>query len=137
MGAPLAEEEKVRIRHHLGYPNVEAASTFYLGVPAAMQTTFMIEGAMNKILPAAVGKARELLCRLDAIENQVFCGSDLADVNKIGEIEVNQERVRTLADYYVLAAQGLANLLAVVDNPFDLRTWTAKGKGGINVPVVG
>ena len=47
------DQEKVRIRHHTGYSNVSAAQSFSLGVPAAVETAFLIEGAMNRVLPAA------------------------------------------------------------------------------------
>ena len=134
MGAPLSDFEKSRVRHHLGYPNVEAVSTFYLGVPAAMQTTFMIEGAMVRVLPEAVDLVRTLMARMDSIENQVFCGSDLADVEELGEIKVAADRVAKLAEYYKLAQHELSNLFGVVPNPWDQRSWLQYG--AVNVPVV-
>jgi hypothetical protein len=132
----LSEEDKVKARHHMGYLNVQEASTFVLGIPAGVQTQFMIENAWGKILPHAENLFRTLLCRLDEIEAQVYGGSDMADVLKTGSIEVNPDRLKELAKYYRLAQQGLANLLGVVPNPFDLRDWVRAG-GGINVPVCG
>lgn len=125
MPAVVTPEEKVRARHHMGYQNVESIATFQLGVPSAMQTTFMIEGALDRIMsvPGAVEKFRQLLCRLDQIENSVYCGSDLADVEALGEITVNRKRLRELAEYYKIAQQALGNLLGVVPNPWDMRTW--------------
>lgn len=133
MGAVVTDYEKDRTRHHLGYLGVEAVSTFALGVPAAMQTTFMIEGAMVRLLPEAVERFRSLLCQLDAVESEVFCGMDLASVNKLDTIEINPKRLSELAKYYKIAQQGLANLLGCPANPFDMREWL---KGGINVPVL-
>lgn len=125
MAAVITAEEKVRARHHMGYQNVESISTFSLGVPAAMQTTFMIEGAMDRIMaaPGAPDKFRDLLCKLDSIESRVFCGADLADVESMGEITVNRKRLRELANYYKIAQQALGNLLGVPPNPFDMREW--------------
>lgn len=134
----LSDEEKARIRHHLGYLGVGEVSTFHLGVPAAMQTTFMLEGAWSKVLPAAEPILRQLLCRLDSIEEQVYGGSELADVLKTGSTEINPDRLKTLAGYYKLAQQSLANLFGVVPNPFDMRDWVRNGGNGpLNVPVSG
>lgn len=136
MAVVVAQEEKVRALHHLGYQNVDAVSTFALGVPAAMQTSFMIEGAFDKISsrPGAYQKFQQLLCRCDEIENRVFCGADLADIESIGDITVNRKRVRELADYYKIAQQEIGNLLGVPPNPWDMREWL---QGGINVSVMG
>src|ERR1700756_1796701 len=101
----FTDEEKSRIRHHFGYLSVTAVATFQLGVPAALQTTFMIEGAWDKILPSAEDLARKWLCRLDQIEDQVFDGSDLADVLETGAVKVNPNRLRELANYYRIAEQ--------------------------------
>jgi len=135
----FTDEEKVKIRHHLGYLNVQETATFVLGVPAALQTTFMIEGAFGKVLPAAENLARTLLCRLDSIEEQVFGGTDLADVDETGGVKVNRKRLPELATYYQIAQKELANLFGVVPNPFDLRLegWLGTGAGGISVPVRG
>lgn len=130
----LSDEQKARVRHHLGYLNVSAASTFQLGVPAALQTTFMLEGAWDKILPAAEPIVLKLLCRLDELESQVYGGTDLADVLETGAIKVNPDRLKELGKYYRLAQQSLANLFGVVPNPFDLRDWVQAG-GGVNCPV--
>lgn len=123
MAAVITDQEKVRARHHLGYLGVESASTFALGVPAAMQTTFMIEGALVRIMPEAVDKFRELLCRLDAVESEVYCGMDLASVEKVDTIAIRSDRMQELAKYYRLARSALANLLGVPPNPFDMREW--------------
>ncbi len=132
----LSDEEKARIRAHLGYLNVSAVATFNLGVPAALQTTFMIEGAWDKILQPADVLVRKYLCQLDKIEAQVFEGSDLADVLETGATKVNPERLKELAKYYRLAQQSLANLFGVIPNPFDLRDWVMTGAGGgLNCPV--
>lgn len=131
----LTEDERVRLRHHMGYLNVQEAQTFVLGVPAAVQTQFLIEGAFDKILPAAENLLRKFLCRMDEIEDHVFGGKDLADVNKTGNVEVNRKRLSELAEYYRIAQKSAANLLGVTPNPFDMREWVSTGAGGINAPV--
>ncbi len=129
----LSDEDKVKIRHHMGYLNVQATSTFVLGVPAGVQTQFMIEGAWDKVLPQAENLLRVFLCRCDEIEAKVYGGTDLADVETTGNITVNRKRLSELGQYYRIAQQGMANLLGVPPNPFDMRDWVRAG-GGMNVP---
>ena len=132
MAAIIPEEAKVRARHHTGYLGVEAAQTFNLGIPAAIQTQFMIEGALNRLLPQSLPKFMELLDRLDCIECEVFGGIDTATVEEVAEIKINRKRLKELRDYYLIAQQSLCNLLGIVANPFDQRVWL---QGGINVSV--
>ncbi len=132
----LTDDEKVRARHHMGYLSVQAASTFQLGIPAGVQTQFMIEGAWEKILPAAENKVRVLLCRLDEIEEEIYGGIDLASVNAVGSIQVNPDRFRELGKYYRFARDSLANLLGVPPNPFALRDLAVGGSKVGNVSVL-
>jgi hypothetical protein len=120
----------------LGYVQVTAVATFSLGIPAALQTTFMTESAFEKILPSGLPKFRELLDRMDCVECELWGGVDLASVNKVDEIEIRSDRVRTLATYYLIAQQALANLMGIVPNPYDQRAWLQMGGGGINVSVI-
>ncbi len=132
----LTNEEKVQVRHIMGYLNVQSAATFNLGIPAAVQTQFMIEGAWDKVLPEAYTLLKILICRANDIETEVYGGIDLASVTKTGSIEVNPERLKELGKYYRLAQQGIANLLGCCPNPFDMREWVVGGGGKVgNIPV--
>ncbi len=135
MAQPVTEEEKGRARHHMGYLEVEAAQTFVLGVPAGVQTQFMIEGALNRMTATGVARFRTLLCRLDGIEEKVFCGIDNADVDEVESIKMRRDRLAELARYYKIAQQALANLMGIVPNPFDQREWLMGGS--LNVRVSG
>ena len=66
----FTDEQKMKARHHLGYLNVGAVSTFVLGVPAALPTLFTVEGAWDKILPEAEILVDKYLCRLDQIDRK-------------------------------------------------------------------
>lgn len=133
--AVIPEEQRVRARHHLGYLNVEASATFSLGIPAAIQTQFIIEGALNRLLPQAVAKFNELVNLLDCIECK-FADTDLSDIDQLGEIKVNRKRLKEIAEQYCSFRTGLANLLGIVPNPFDDRRIISLGDGGLNVPVM-
>jgi hypothetical protein len=134
---PLTEEEKTSIRHHLGYLNVAEAATFALGTPAGVETQFLIESAFTKVLEGALPLVRRTLCKLDATEEQMFCGQETAEVQSIGDITTNvtgeHRHQAELRRAYRWWQASLANLLGVYVNPFDKRAGAFGG--GINVRV--
>lgn len=130
----FSEEEKVQIRHHLGYLNVAQAQTFSLGTPAAVETQFLIEGAMNKVLPAAESKARQMIANCDAVESQMVENQELLVAEQVDEIKVRQDEFEALLKRYHFWRNALANILGVYPNPFDKR-FASTGGGGINVRV--
>lgn len=128
--ASLTPAEKVLIRHHLGYLNVQAAQTFVLGVPAAVEPQFIIEGAMDKLLEEALPQVRKILGVLELLEGQKIEDYENLAVSELGSIKLRpdeQEKLEEQLDYWRGA---LANALGIVHNPFDKR-----GGNGINVPV--
>ncbi len=134
----LTDDEIVKARHHMGYPNVSAVATYSLGIPAAMQTTFMIEGALVRVLFSAEKKFRELLDKLDRAECKVEEVLDAVVLSKAEDVEYNQDALKKVATVYKLWQQSMANMLGIVPNPFDQREWLGLGEGGgVNVPVVG
>lgn len=131
------DEEKVRCRHHLGFLNVQEAYTFVLGTPAGVETQFIIEGALNRMLPAALPLFRELLAKCDSTEAQRFEDQEALVASKVGSIDLRgREGQVGLALQYDYWRQGLANLLGIYVNPFDKRS-DVSGGGGLNVRVEG
>lgn len=133
----LTEQEKVRARHHLGYLNVQQAATFVLGVPAAIQTQFMIEGAFSRVLPQAEARFRQLLDTLDGVEQQITDNQINLAVEKIDEITINLKEFQHLVKRYEWWRRGLANLMGILPNPFDQRFQGWGGPDSINVSVSG
>ena len=129
----FTEQEKVKLRAHMGYLNVSQVQTFALGVPAAVETQFLIEGAMNRVLTEAELKCRELISILDSIEGQMVGDLELLSVIKIGGIEVNPQEQGMLKRAYKHWQAALGNLLGIVPNPYDQRFLS--GGSGINVRV--
>ncbi len=131
---PLSDQERARIRHHLGYLNVSDAYTFVLGSPAAVETTYIIEGAMNRILEVALPQVRQIVRYLDTIEEQMIGDLELMAVDAIGEIQVNQEEQKQLTRAYDRWVASLANEFGCIRNPFDKRLGLG-GSAGCNVSV--
>jgi hypothetical protein len=117
----FTDEDKVRIRHHMGYLNVSEVQTYSLGVPAAVETQYLIEGAMNRVLPEAEVHVFEVLSRLDAIECQMTGDLELLAVDEIGEIKVNRKEMNQLRREYRHWQWKLANALGVEPNKYDYR----------------
>lgn len=127
----FTDEEKVRIRHHLGYLNVQVASTFFLGVPAGVETQYLVESAMDRVLPAAESMARELIGKCDAVEAQMLENQELLAVSQVDEIQVRPDEFQQLKRRYDYWRGALANVLGTIVNPFDKRF----AGGGINLRV--
>lgn len=130
----FTEQEKVRIRHHTGYMNVGQVQTFSLGVPAAVETQFLIEGAMNRVLPEAELEVRRLVSILDTIESAKVADLELLAITQIGEISINNQEQQKLDREYDKWCAALCNLLCIPRNPYDQRVMN---QGGINVRVSG
>lgn len=131
----FTEGEKMRIRLHTGYLNVSAVSTFLLGVPASVQTQYLIEPAMDKVLIEAEDRVRMYLNWLDQLEFQVFDDADTLVASKVGSIDLRQDEFENLMKRYLWFADAVCNILGVIRNPFDKRFNDPSGGVGINVPV--
>jgi hypothetical protein len=135
----ISEQDRVRARGHMGYLNGQAQSTFVLGVPAGVQTQFVIEGAFNKVLPQAEHLFRKYLDHLDQIEAQIVEDTENVAVTKVDEISLRDDELVQLVHRYKYWQGNLANLLGVPPNPFDQRPMFSAGwngfNGGINVMV--
>jgi hypothetical protein len=131
----FADVEKVRLRHHLGYLNVAFAQTFALGIPTAVETQFLIEGAMNRVLPAAESECRRLVGILDKIECQMVDDQELLAVEKVDEIGISAKEMPRLRIEYQHWQRALGNLLGVPPNPYDQRFGGYSGGSGLNASV--
>jgi hypothetical protein len=131
----FTDAEKVSVRRHMGYLNVASVQTFVLGVPTAVQTQFMIEGALNKVLDEAENEVRRLLGNLDRIECQMDANIGLIEFTAAEEVTTNPKAFEKLKQRYVWWQAALGNLLGVLPNPYDFR-FGGWGASGINATVV-
>jgi hypothetical protein len=130
----LTADEKVRIRHHLGYLNVDESSTFVIGLPAGVETQFMIEGSFSRLLAAALPQVRKLLQYCECTEEQRFSSQPNAVVKEVDGIKMGAEDEQLMLsrnyDYWRAA---LANMFGIPPNQFDMRY----GGGSLNIRVQG
>lgn len=134
--AVLTDAEKVSVRHHMGYLNVDEVQTFAIGVPAGVETQFIIEGAMNRVNLAALPLLRRIVGILDTIEGQMIDDLELLAVTRLDTIEIDPKEQEKLTKQYNRWVNSLGNVLGVARNPFDARTYNQQG-GGINAGVQG
>lgn len=124
-------EERVRCRHHMDYLNVASAATFVFGTPAAVETQFLIEPAMDKVLVEAVPLFRQILATLDALEAQMVEDHETLVASRVGQTELRGDEQQQLDARYRRWQGKLSNLLGAPSNPFDKN-----GGGGINARVM-
>lgn len=134
------ESDRVRIRSHLGYLSVEPASAIQLGFPSAQQAQFLVEIAMDRIIPEAIPRALRCVEELDCIENQMSESRTRLKAQQLGELKLrNNNDERTEADLlereYRRWAVRLADLLGVPLNVYSERF--REGGSSMSVPVAG
>ena len=129
----LTDDERERCRYHLGYLNTSTAASIHLGIPAASQPLFLLESAMNLLLPSGELRVRSLLAKLDSTEQRIFEAQERLAARKVGEIDLNRDECEQLEGEYRRWQLRLARQFGVSPNPFDP---SGRG-GGINVPVAG
>jgi len=123
--------------------NTEPVSSIALGFPGAGQAQFLVETAMDRLIPEAVGKILKYLAILDSIEAQMVDALKRLKVQKLGEITLrnsNEEPVEQdlLEKEYNRWAKRLADDLGVPINKFSERFQSGFfGGPGINIPVAG
>lgn len=123
----LTPAEKVKIRRHLAYLNVSELSTYVVGLPAGVETQFLIERAMQTlILGDALPMIREVLCALDALEAQRGQVRASIGVEAIGAIRMRNpvEALAALNQEFVRLIGDLSNAFGVGRMPFDHRGGT-------------
>lgn len=144
MPAPLDDQQKERVRYHLGYLGVESGAMLSFGIPASRQTLFLIENAMNQLMAVSVPRVLTILQVLDNIEKQLAEALCYLTADQLGELALagsKDPRARLVTDRlereYVRWANRLADIFGVPKYPFSART-NAGGSGGAgNIPVRG
>jgi hypothetical protein len=132
MASTLTDHEKARVRYHLGYPNVSSIATFQLGQPAAIEPLFILESAMDLLLPDALETVRGLIGNCDRIDQQMIDDAELLAVEQVDEIRTRKEEQSMLKREYLYWTNALCQVFGVMRNPYDKRF---QGGGGINISV--
>jgi len=117
----LTPEEKTWVRYHLGFVGVTSIATFALGAPAAIETQFIIESAMNLLLLESEGIVRDILGKLGGILSQMVDDHELLAIERLGEITIRKDEHDALRKEYLFWQRSLGNVFGVRPNPYDQR----------------
>lgn len=117
----LNAAERDRVRYHLGYQSVQQAASIQFGMPAATQTSFLVETAMNNIMAVAEERIRSYLNVLDGIESKLVCAQDRLAADTLEGLKLRGGEPDMLEDEYRRWAYRLADILGCPLNPFSKR----------------
>lgn len=122
--------EKERIRYHMGYLQVAPAAAISFGIPAPIQTMFLVESAMERVLPAAEDRVRKLITILDGIECREEGALDYLVVKQVDSITLREDHVEKLEEQYAKWASKLADVLGAPLYPGSTKFRSLFGVGG-------
>jgi hypothetical protein len=133
----FTEQEKARVKHHLGYPDwVQLAASMQLGFPAGSQPLFLVEQAFQRLTLGGEESVRCDLCNCEETEGQMATSRGRMKASKLGELHTNRDEPRQLREELIYWRQKLADDLGVVQNPYSQSAYMGD-PGGVNSRVEG
>jgi hypothetical protein len=126
MPSLLTDEEKTKVRFHLGYPNVTRMTVLTSELPAPRQLGFLLEPAMDALLPDAVALVRQIICQMDKLECQLFESADRMQASAVGNLKMRADEQDALEKLYVRFGRRLADVLGVPPYPLSVRYQTSQ-----------
>lgn len=118
----LTPEQRAAIAYHLGFPGISQRTQIALGFPAAGHPRFILESAMNRVLPESEPLVLRALGECECIDRQLQdARRNRIQVSKVDTIDLRGPgELADLEDQYDLWTDKLADLLGVLKNPFSL-----------------
>jgi len=133
----FTEQEKARIKHHLGYPDwVQLSNSIQLGFPAGAHPLFLLEQAFQRLTVGGEGSVRADLCECEAIEGQLRSARSRMKASKMGELTLNADESMQLRNELQFWRTRLADDLGVTQNPMS-QAAMGGDPGGVNSRVIG
>lgn len=116
--ATFTPAEKTKIRQYLGYLSAAPVASIVLGVPAATQPMFLVEGAMGRILYEAGPLVRDILCQLDTVSAQIKALPGFAIAGELGDMSLRDDAMEKLLQLKGYWVNELAKVLGAPENPY-------------------
>lgn len=117
----LTDQEKERARYHLGYPEVQALTSLTFGVARPLQTLFLVEQALNYLLPVAEDRVRQILGVMDGVECRLIAAQDRLAAKRIDNLELRDDEPSQLEAEYRRWGYRLADTLGVPIYAYSVR----------------
>lgn len=134
----LDARERERVHYHMGYLSVSPAAAIAFGLPTkAVQTLFIVDLAINDLLPEAEPRVRRLLKVLDEIEEKMIDGQSFLVADQIDDMHIRKDHIDALEDEYSRWASRLADEIGAPLYPGSTKfaKLFARIGGGGNIPV--
>jgi hypothetical protein len=128
----LTNEEKEKVRYHLGYPATNSVPSIQMGIPKVMQALFLVDQSFGLLTTTGEERVRELIQVLDNIECRLINAQSALGVQQTGGIQVNLNQPNALEAEYRRWAFRLADFLGVPVYPLSERF----ASGGTHVRVM-
>ena len=119
----LTEEEKARVRTHLGFPGTSNPSVYMFGQVINVQGSFLVESAMDHLMEHSASRVRQLLGVCDGLEQKMIKAACYLTVESVGDIKMRPNKggesaTDALRREYVYWAERLADELGVPYYPY-------------------
>ena len=119
----LNNDDKAKIRYHLGYLASGFAASMQFGLPRPYQTVFMLETAMQLLVePHAINRVRRILQHLESVEEAMMCAITQMGVSSIGNVRLHDKHTDRLEREYQRWTDRLADIFGVPKYTFSTRT---------------
>lgn len=92
----LTSDEKARIRRALGFHNAATSASISLGFPRLIQPLFLVDSAMDHLLPEAEAGVRSALAKVEALDERIFKAVKRLAAEKVGSITLNPKETNQL-----------------------------------------
>lgn len=133
----FTDQEQSRIRYFLGYLNTEPATGLQFGLPKPVQALFLVDLAMQRVLPGTEPMVRNMLNILEGIEEKLVCAQDYLVADKLEQLTIRRDHTDALEKENLRWASRLADILGVPLNPFALRFQAMTQTVAGSIPVRG
>lgn len=128
----LNDDEKAKVRRYLGYFNTGTAASIMLGVPRPAQPLFLVDMAMDLLLPPAEPRIRQILSIIDGTEQRLITAQKRLSATQLGELHLRDNEPDLLRKERKWWIKLLADELGVPMNSYSEGLGTA---GGGSIPI--
>jgi hypothetical protein len=133
----LTAEEKMRATYHLGYMGVQSAASLSYGIPRPIQTLFLVEVALNNLMPIFEDKVRRIINIMDGVECRLVDAQERLAASQLDSLKTRADEPQALEIEYQRWGLRLADTLGVPPYYYSTRYKRQPGQRGGNVPVSG
>lgn len=132
---PLTDEQKDKVRYHLGYTGLSLVGTLSFGGVVVQQMAFLLEKNLTNLRESMVPIVQQLICNLDELDCLLMqAARDGRIVRTGGGVQINLDQAAAVKAQYVDWAGRLADQFSVTFDPLSRRF--AAASSGVNVPVL-